>query len=72
MDWDWVQIISGGSVVFVVFWSRNQGDVSWGVRLVCAGNGGIDGFLHIGLVDRKDFWISMGGLETYCMWCSGG
>ena len=67
MDWDWVRIISGGSVVFVVFWSRDQGDVSLGVRLVCTGNGGVDGFLCIGLVDGKDFWISMGGLGTYVM-----
>ena len=62
-----MQIISGGSVVFVVFWSRNQGDISWGVRLVCAGNGSVDGFLCIGLIDREDFWISMDGLGTYVM-----
>jgi hypothetical protein len=54
-------------VVFVVFWSRNQGDISWGVRLVCAGNGSVDGFLCIGLVDREDFWILMDGLGTYVM-----
>ena len=67
MDWDWVWIISGGSVVFVVFWSGNQGDVSWRMRLVCTGKGSVDGFLGIGLVNREDFWISMGGLGTYVM-----
>ena len=62
-----MRVISGRSVVFVIFQGRNQGDVSWRVRLICAGNGSVDGFLCIGLVDREDFWISMGGLGTYVM-----
>ena len=67
LDWDWVRVISGRSVMFVVFWGRNQGDVSWRVRLICAGNRSVDGFLCVGLVDREDFWISMGGPGTYVM-----
>ena len=53
--------------MFVIFWGRNQGDVSLGVRLVCTGDGGVDGFLCIGLVDREDFWISMRRLRVYAM-----
>ena len=60
-------VVSGGSVVLVVFRGRNQGDVSWGMCLICAGNGSVDGFLCIGLVDREDFWISMDGLGSYVM-----
>ena len=67
MDWDWVWVISGRSVMFVIFRSRNQGDVSWGMRLVCTRNGSVDGFLCIGLVDREDFWISMDRLGSYVM-----
>jgi hypothetical protein len=62
-----VGVVSGGSVVLVVFWGRNQGDVSWGMRLVCTRNGSVDGFLCIGLVDREDFWISMDRLGSYVM-----
>ena len=67
MDWDWVRVISGRSVMFVVFWSRNQGDVSWRMRLVCTGNGSVDCFLGVGLVNREDFWVSVGRLGTYVM-----
>ena len=54
-------------MVLVVFWGWNQGDVSWGMCLVCAGNGSVDCFLCVGLVNREDFWISMGGSGTYVM-----
>ena len=67
MDWDWVRVISGRSVVFVVFWGRNQDDVSWRMRLVCAGDGSINCFLRIGLVNGEDFWVSMGGPGVYVM-----
>ena len=60
-------VVSGRSVVFVVFWGRNQSDVSWRMRLVCAGNGSIDCFLCVRLVNGEDFWISMGRSETYVM-----
>ena len=67
LDRDRVWIISGRSVVLVVFWGWNQGDISRGVCLVCTRNGSVDGFLCIGLVDREDFWISMDGLGSYVM-----
>ena len=67
MDWDWVRVISGRSVMFVVFWGRNQGDVSWRVRLICAGDGSVNCFLRVSLVDGEDFRISMGGSEVYVM-----
>ena len=67
MDWDGVQVISGRSVMFVVFWCRNQGDVSWGVRLICTGNGSVNCFLRTGLVNGEDFWVSVVGLGTYVM-----
>ena len=60
-------VVSGRSVVLVVFWSRNQGDVSWRMRLVCAGDGSVNCFLHVGLVNGEDFWILMGGLGVYVM-----
>ena len=53
--------------MFVVFWGRNQGDVSWRVCLVCAGNGSIDCFLCVGLVNGEDFWILMGRSGAYVM-----
>jgi hypothetical protein len=53
--------------MFVVFWGRNQGDVSWRMRLICARNGSVDCFLCVGLVNREDFWILMGRLGAYVM-----
>ena len=53
--------------MFVIFWSWNQGDVSWGICLVSTGDGSVDWFLRVCLVDREDFWISMGGSGAYVM-----
>ena len=50
-----MRVISGGSVVFVVFWGWNQGDISWRIRLVSAGNGSVDWFLCVGLVKQGGF-----------------
>ena len=60
-------VIFGGSVVFVVLWSWNQGDVSWRMCLVSTGDGSVDCFLCVSLVNREDFWISMGRLGVYMM-----
>ena len=54
-------------MVFVVFWGWNQGDISWRMRLVCAGNGSVDCFLCVGLVNGEDFWIPMGRSGAYVM-----
>ena len=53
--------------MLMVFWGWNQGDISWRVRLVSAGNGSIDCFLCVGLVNREDFWILMGRSGVYVM-----
>jgi hypothetical protein len=60
-------VIPGGSVMLVVFWSWNQGNVSRGMCLVSTGNGSVDRFLRICLVDRKDFWVSERWSRAYVM-----
>jgi hypothetical protein len=57
---DWVRVISRRSVVFVVFWSGNQGDVSWGMCLVNTRDRAVDWFLYVCLVYGEDFWVLMG------------
>jgi hypothetical protein len=57
---DWVWIISRRSVMFVLFWSRYQGDVSWGMCLVNTRDRAVDLFLYVRLVYGEDFWVLMG------------
>jgi hypothetical protein len=67
LDRNRMGVIQRGSVMLVVFWSWNQGNVSRGVCLVSTGNGSVDWFLRICLIDRKDFWVSVRRSRAYVM-----
>ena len=56
---NWVRVISRGSVVFVVVWCWNQGDISLRVCLISTEDGAIDWFLSICLIYGKDIWVPM-------------
>jgi hypothetical protein len=57
---DWVRVIPRRSVMFVLFWSGNQSDVSWRMCLVNVRDRAVDRFLHVCLVYGEDFWVLMG------------
>jgi hypothetical protein len=45
----------------VVVWCWNQSNISLGVCLVGTGDRTVNGFLLVGLVYRKDVWVSVRG-----------